>query len=184
MAGFDRFGVQGQGTPSGDAMPDGNSGWRLGWEIEIALTLSGGPRWGSEGMGDVFLKRLEELQPSQLFVSAEKLSRVMREDSAVAVEGLEPVPVKKLGDRVVLTDGHTRALAAVLSGLAEIRVFWDEDDLDWEAYEICVAWCREEGIHSVADLEDRVVSSKAYKEVWLERCQEMRRELEQRRRAR
>ncbi len=134
-------------------------------------------------MGDVFLKRLDELQPSQLFVSAEKLSAVMKEDTVVTVEGLQPVPVKELRDRVALTDGHTRALAAVLSGLAEIRVFWDEDDLDWEAYEICVEWCREEGIHMVADLGDRVVSWDTYEEVWLERGRAMHRELEERRRA-
>ncbi len=135
-------------------------------------------------MGDLFLKRLDELQPSQLFVSAEKLSSVMKEDTAVTVEGVQPVPVKKLQDRVVLTDGHTRALAAVLSGLAEIRVFWDEDDLDWEAYDICVAWCREEGIRTVADLRDRVVSAEVYQEVWLERCRAMHAELEERRRSR
>jgi len=131
--------------------------------------------------GSTFLKRLDELQPSQLFVSAEKLSRVMSRRDPLTVETLEPVPLKRLGGRVVLTDGHTRALAAFLAGLTEIRAFWDQDDLDWEAYEICVAWCREEGIRAVPDLKDRVVPPEDYEVLWLDRCRRMHRELEARR---
>jgi len=56
----------------------------------------------------------------------------------VTPETLPPLPIKKLGQDVILTDGHTRALAAHLQGWQEIRVYWDEDDLDWEAYAICV----------------------------------------------
>jgi hypothetical protein len=128
-----------------------------------------------------FMMRLDEIQPSQLYVSSEKLSRVMENPDSLRPESLEPVPVKKFGGRVVLTDGHTRALAAFLSGLAEIRAFWDEDELDWEAYEICVAWCQEEEIFTVADLEDRVVSPEDYAVLWLQRCREMHRDLEARR---
>jgi hypothetical protein len=68
-----------------------------------------------------FLKQLDELQPSQLFISAEKLSRGMEGREPVTLQDLEPVPLKRLGGRVVLTDSHTRALAAHLSGLAEMR---------------------------------------------------------------
>ncbi len=134
-------------------------------------------------MTSTFLKRLDELQPSQLFVSAQKLSRVMDRRDTLTLQDLEPVPVKELGGRVVLTDGHTRALAAYLSGLTRIRAFWDQDELDWEAYEICVAWCREEGITTIADLKDRVVSEEAYEVLWLDRCREMHQDLEARRSA-
>ncbi len=103
-------------------------------------------------MGSTFKKRLDDLQPSQLFVNAEKLAQVMSDNHPLTLESLEPVPVKRLGGRIVLTDGHTRALAALLSGLTEIRAFWDPDDLDWEAYAICVEWCREEGVRTIADL--------------------------------
>ncbi len=128
-----------------------------------------------------FLKRLDEIHPSQLFISAEKLSRVMGERDRLTLQDLKPVPLKRLGGRIVLNDGHTRALAAYLSGPTEIRAFWDRDDLDWEAYEICVAWCPEKGIRAVADLEDRVVSAEAYEVLWLERCRRMHRDLEARR---
>ena len=87
----------------------------------------------------------------------------------------------QLGKDVVSTDGHTRAFAAYLHGLSEIQVVWDEDDLDWEAYRICVEWCRREGIRSIADLRDRVVSPQQYQLLWLDRCHEMHQQLAARR---
>ena len=97
-------------------------------------------------------------------------------------ESLDPIPVKELGNQVIFTDGHTRAFAAFLCGFSEVRVFWDEDELDWEAYEICVKWCKEEGVYTVADLRDRVVASGEYEVLWLKRCKEMQTGLEARRR--
>ena len=97
-------------------------------------------------------------------------------------ESLDPIPVKELGNQVIFTDGHTRAFAAFLCGFSEVRVFWDEDELDWEAYEICVKWCKEEGVYTVADLRDRVVASGEYEVLWLKRCKEMQTSLEARRR--
>jgi hypothetical protein len=105
----------------------------------------------------------------------------MRDLDPLRPESLEPIPVKELGDRVIFTDGHTRALAAFLCGLVEVRVFWDEDELDWEAYRICVEWCEAEGIRTIADLRDRVVSPEKYELLWLKRCKDMQQDLEARR---
>jgi len=129
-------------------------------------------------MPDVFLMRLDEIQPSQLFISSEKLSQVMRDFSPITHDRLPPIPIKDLRGKTVFTDGHTRALAALLSGLSEVNVYRDEDDMDWEAYEICVAWCEEECIHTIADLKDRIVPPADYQELWLDRCAEMHRQLE------
>ncbi len=132
-------------------------------------------------MTKIFVMKLNEIQPSQLFISSEKLSQVMRDLDPLKPESLEPIPVKKLGNQVIFTDGHTRAFAAFLCGFSEVRVFWDEDELDWEAYEICVEWCKDEGIRKIADLKDRVVGSGEYEVLWLERCKEMQQDLEARR---
>ena len=116
--------------------------------------------------------RLDGLQPSQLFISAEKLKKVLSvfpDDP----ENLEPLPVKRLRDRTVLVDGHTRAVAAYLRGMTEIKVYWEQDDLDWEAYDICVGWCLDEGIHGVPDLASRVVGPSEYEKLWYERCRVM-----------
>jgi len=129
----------------------------------------------------VFLKRLDEIQLSQLFINSGKLSQVIKRFDPPTPESLEPVPVKELDGEVIFTDGHTRAFAAFLHGLTEIRVFWDEDDLDWEVYRICVGWCKAEGLFTVADLKDKVISSERYEVLWLKRCEEMQKGLEERR---
>jgi len=131
---------------------------------------------------NAFLMRLVDIHPSQLFISAQKLSRVRERFDPLRPETLEPIPVKRLGGRVISTDGHTRAFAAREAGLLEVRVFWDEDELDWEAYEICVRWCDEAGVHTIGDLRDRVVSAEEYERLWLKRCQDMHKWLEQKRR--
>jgi hypothetical protein len=94
---------------------------------------------------------------------------------------IKPIPVKKLGDKIVLTDDHTIVLAAFLRGVLEVRVYWEEDELDWNAYEICVEWCRKEGVRNIADLKNRVVSPKEYDVLWVNRCKKMQQELEARR---
>jgi len=132
-------------------------------------------------MTDVFLMKLDEIQPSQLFISSEKLSQVMKDFAPITTGALPPIPVKELRGKTVFTDGHTRALAAFMSGLSEVRVFRDEDDMDWEAYEVCVDWCETEGVLTVADLQDRIVSPAEYEKLWLKRCAEMHRQLEEER---
>ena len=129
------------------------------------------PRWAA----------LSDLQPSQLYVSSAKLAAVRDVWSGDDATTPEPLPVKRYGDRLVLTDGHTRALAAHLTGLDTVPVVYDEDDLDDEAYEICVGWCDDAGIHSAADLEGRVVTPDSYARLWLDRCREMQRDLQRRR---
>ena len=133
-------------------------------------------------MTGVFLMKLERIQPSQLFINSEKLSQVMEEFDPLRIETLRAIPVKKLGDDIIFTDGHTRAFSAHLTGASEIRVFWDEDDMDWEAYAICVEWCKEAEIYTIAGLRDRVISDEEYEALWRERCTVMHRELEAKRR--
>ncbi len=132
-------------------------------------------------MTGVFTVRLDEIQPSQLFISSEKLSQVMRDFAPVPSGRLPPIPVKDLRGKIVFTDGHTRALAALLGGLSEVRVFWDEDDMDWEVYEICVGRCDGEGINTIKDLSDMVAPPADHQRLWLNRCEETQQELEARR---
>jgi len=118
--------------------------------------------------------RLNELHPSQLYISTAKLAEVLLSFDPA---GIEPVPVKRLGDDLVMTDGHTRAFAAHLCGATEIATTPDEDGLDWEAYEVCVRWCKKEGIRWIGDLVGRVVGPDEYEVVWRGRCAAMHREL-------
>lgn len=116
---------------------------------------------------------ISELQPSQLFISEGKL-RLVREWFDQANKALfDPVPVKRLDGRIIMTDGHTRAVAAYLAGWDTIPVYWDNDDLDMRAYAIDMKWCGEEGIHSPIDLAGRIIPHKDYEQLWRKRCIEM-----------
>ena len=128
-------------------------------------------------MTKAFLMKLDEIQPSQLYISSKKLNTVLRSFPSEPTY-IEPIPIKKLGDDVVYVDGHTRALAAFLRGFSETIVYWEYEKLDWEAYEICVKWCKDEGIHIIADLKDRVISHQQYEKLWYARCDEMQKDLE------
>lgn len=121
---------------------------------------------------------LNEIQPSQLYISSRKLNTVM-ENFASKPSLMEPIPIKKLGDRIIFVDGHTRAFAALLHRFPKVPVYWEDEELDWEAYENCVRWCLEEGIYTIADLKSRVVSHQEYKKLWYERCAKMQKELEE-----
>jgi hypothetical protein len=117
------------------------------------------------------------IQPTQLYISCEKLNAVQVSVDFSNFTAIPPIPVKKLNGVLIMTDGHTRAYAAYLAGLEAIPVVWDEDPLDWEAYQICVDWCLAEGIRSIADLQSRVVNAQEYQEKWLDRCRRMQAEL-------
>ena len=131
-------------------------------------------------MTEIFLMELNKIQPSQLYISSRKLNSVMK-NFASKPSLMEPIPVKKLGDRIVFVDGHTRAFAALLHRFPKVQVLWEDEELDWEAYEICVNWCRVAGIHTIADLKKRVISHQQYKKLWYERCAKMQKDLEQKR---
>jgi hypothetical protein len=125
--------------------------------------------------------KLSQIQPSKLYINSERLSEVMTALARLKPDLIRPIPVKKLGDKIIFTDGHTLALAAFLHGASEVRVYWEKDELDWDAYEICADWCRKEGVHTIADLKNRVVPPQQYESLWINRCQKIEEQLETRR---
>lgn len=124
-------------------------------------------------MVERFRLRLNAIQPSQLYISAEKLAAIEAGWDPADPSALPPIPVKNLDGRLVATDGHTRGVALARAGYVEIWAIWDEDDLDWEAYRICVGWCRAVGLRTMRDLVDRIVDPDAYRRLWLDRCRRM-----------
>ena len=134
-------------------------------------------------MTNIFQMKLDSIQPSQLYISSEKLDNIMKILKESKRKLVEPIPVKKLGNQVVFVDGHTRAFAAFLLGFSEIPVYWEDEELDWDEYRVCVRWCMEVGIHVIADLKNRVVSPKDYQSLWLDRCERMQKDLEGKRTA-
>ena len=112
---------------------------------------------------------ISKLQPSQLYISEYKLEQVSKWIQTDK-HNYDPIPIKKYNDFLVLTDGHTRAVALLLSGVKELKVYWDEEDLDDDLYCECIKWCKEENINTVKDLSNRIINAQNYEKKWINRC--------------
>ena len=72
--------------------------------------------------------KLLDIQPSQFYISAKKLERVKNWFDPNDLSKFEPLPIFEYGGKIFFTDGHTRALAAFLSGIEKIPLVWDSED--------------------------------------------------------
>ena len=124
-------------------------------------------------MKDISKLELRDLQPSQLYISEAKLAAVERWLDVSDLSSFDPIPVKELDGIPVMTDGHTRAVAALRAGLARVPLVWDTDEMDWRMYRACVTMCRRFGILSPQDLESRIISQEDYSAKWDAWCDRM-----------
>ncbi|MDO5438971.1 MAG: GNAT family N-acetyltransferase [Erysipelotrichaceae bacterium] len=120
---------------------------------------------------------LKDLQPSQFYISEKKLHDIEAWLDPKDLSGFEPIPVKILDGIPVMTDGHTRAVAALRSGLTTVPLAADEDDLDWDMYRACVKACKESNIFSPADLLQRIIPELEYQEKWNKWCDNLQAEI-------
>lgn len=114
--------------------------------------------------------KLKDIQPSQFYISAKKLHDIEAWFDASDLSAFDPIPIKLLDGSPVMTDGHTRAVAALRAGLDSVPLAWDNDDLDWEMYRKCVEECRVRHIFSPNDLLPQIISESDYKEKWDKWC--------------
>ena len=117
--------------------------------------------------------KLQDIQPSQFYISQQKIDKMKEWFSSDDLSNFEPIPIKKLKGNIIFTDGHTRAWLAYEAGLTEVPVVWDEDDLDWELYQKCVDACLERGVRTIADLKGRILSPEDYILKWDYWCDEL-----------
>lgn len=122
-----------------------------------------------------------DIRPTQFYLSEEKMERIKQWFDPSDLSNFEPIPIKELNGRIIFTDGHTRAWVAYQAGLTHIPLVWDEDELDWEAYQIDVDACEERKIHTICDLKDRIISAAEYRQKWNGWCDEMQAELKRKR---
>jgi hypothetical protein len=130
---------------------------------------------------EFFEIEIRNIQPSQLYISKKKLTEVKKTFNPKDVSTLKVIPIKKLKHSTFYTDGHTRAFAAYQAGYEKIPVIWEDEELDWEMYEICIQWCKDAGIYSIADLNTQVVKQKDYEILWYKRCNKLHKELAKKR---
>ncbi|MGC9367330.1 MAG: GNAT family N-acetyltransferase [bacterium] len=82
----------------------------------------------------------------------------------------QPLPIKKIGEEIFFTDGHTRAFILWQQEITEINVYDDPDRLDWIMYLLNIKWCRDSNIISIGDLNDRIIEEREYQRGWLDLC--------------
>ncbi len=122
------------------------------------------------------------MQPSQLYINQKKLEKVEKQLERGGIYSLEPISIKIFflnyaSEGPLLLDGHSRALALLRRGYEKCRTVYETEVIDWEAYKMCVRWCRKEGIRRPRDLLDRIVDEETYQELWLDRCHKMKKRL-------
>lgn len=132
-------------------------------------------------MSNYFEMDLDQIQPSQLYISKKKLTEIQKQFDSKKPNSLGVIPIKKLDDEIIFTDGHTRAFAAYLAGFKSIRVEWETEEMDWEMYQICVQWCKDDSILTIADLESRVIDHSEYEILWYKKCKDKQQEILDRR---
>ncbi|MDH5403753.1 MAG: hypothetical protein OEY49_14750 [Candidatus Heimdallarchaeota archaeon] len=115
---------------------------------------------------------INQIQPSQLFLSELKLQSVQKFIDINGFDNLPPIPVKKRNNLIFMTDGHHRAYITHLFGYNKLKVVWEDEELDWYEYDICIKWCMEEDIKSITNLEYRILPHEEFLIKWIKRCHE------------
>lgn len=121
--------------------------------------------------------KLKDLQPSQFYISFKKLKDVQRWFNPNDLSNFEAIPVKIIDGKPVMTDGHTRAVAALQAGLDSVALVLENDKLDWDMYRACVKECEKRGVLSPEDLLSQIVSEEEYIEKWDKWCDRMQEEI-------
>ncbi len=122
---------------------------------------------------NIYQLQITDLQPSQLYISEGKLRNVLEWFDPKSKSNFDPIPIKCFQTRNLMTDGHTRTVAAYLAGWYEVPVYLDTDNLDMDASAIDVKWCDEMGVNNPANLANRIVSHKDFERLWRRRCMNM-----------
>ncbi|PEY44415.1 hypothetical protein CN354_00955 [Bacillus cereus] len=117
-----------------------------------------------------FLLDLSQIQPSQLFLNEAKIYKLQQSFSPQKILTNSPLPIKQLDDRIIFTDGHTRAYMHWLANIKQIPVYWDEDPLHYELYRLCVEWCTIQNIFHIGHLHKRILPAFQYKLEWIQKC--------------
>ncbi|MHA1111878.1 MAG: hypothetical protein ACTSRE_12295 [Promethearchaeota archaeon] len=123
--------------------------------------------------------KILNIHPSQLYISNQKLQLIQETLNPEDPRLVEPIPIKNLNGKTIFVDGHTRAVALHLLGQKTMPVYWEYEELDWNMYEICVQWCVDEGVYSIIELANRIVSHEEYKILWYKRCDDLHSSLQQ-----
>jgi hypothetical protein len=116
---------------------------------------------------------------SQIYLNQRKIQEIESWFDITHTDSYSPLPVKDFGNgRYTLTDGHSRAYVAFQKGLKHIWVSLDKDvivcnEVGQRIYRTAISWCDRFSIHTIKDLEQRIISDAMFHELWVKRCDRM-----------
>ncbi|WP_367357757.1 hypothetical protein [Mesotoga sp.] len=84
-------------------------------------------------MSERFKVRIEDLQPSQLYISEDKLRAIRNKETLKNV----PVPVIDLDGILVMADGRSRSITAIIEGQDSMLVEITDENLDLKHRRMC-----------------------------------------------
>ena len=119
---------------------------------------------------NTFRVRIDQLQPSQPFLSRARLENIMRNTAFL----LRPIGVRELNGRLCVIEGHERLMALHNLGSQEVEVYIDESEKDAKIWKECVEICIKRGIATITDLEDHFLSPSGFRQLWIEIKRELR----------
>lgn len=120
--------------------------------------------------------KVSSLGISQIYLSQQKLDNITKWFDPNNLGNFQPLPVHDFGNRrLTLTDGHSRAFSAYAAGLQSVPVVYDLDEIITNPtgqllYRNDIVWCDRFGLHTVANLHDRILSPDLYQALWNRRC--------------
>jgi hypothetical protein len=118
------------------------------------------------------LVRLEDVQPSQLYVNAELLAEALAAWDPLTELGPPPLRVADIDGVTVLVEDHAVAVSLAVRGSRNMLVYRNDEPLDLDVIQKRVMWCREEGVRRVDDLLKRVVPPDEFETRWTSRVRE------------
>lgn len=116
----------------------------------------------------IFKIDIKEITPEQLTIDKVKLDRVsswIRKPEDIIISCI------RIDNETVCIDGYSRLVAAFNKGFDYVYAYIEPDNHNPDFYKTCMAWCKEQGIFTIKDLADRVVTPEAHERLWINRCQ-------------
>lgn len=113
--------------------------------------------------------RIADLHPTQLYLSEKKLQDIQMLYQSEENINVDPISILKVGNRLLITDGHHRAYQALLAGQDTISAEFDQDGGD-ALYALYAQACEERKIDSVLDLKHRILPQEEYEAKWYNWC--------------
>ena len=113
--------------------------------------------------------KITDLHPTQLYLSEKKLQDIQMLYQSEENINVDPISILKVGNRLLITDGHHRAYQALLAGRDTISAEFDRDGGD-ALYALYAQACEERKIDSVLDLKHRILPQEEYEAKWYNWC--------------